>query len=125
MALVFVYGTLKSGHYANHKMKNNGTHITDGFVSGTLISLGAFPAYFRSGDTAVRGELWEVSEDGIKCLDAYESEGSLYDRVYVDFISVNGVEMKDVWAYEYRGSVKDGELISDGEWIGSEIKTFF
>lgn len=115
MAYVFVYGTLKSGYPADWLMKRNGVLLGNAQARGTLFNLGPFPGYRREGEYQVKGELWEVSEQGVSQLDRYEGEGSLYDRVEVEVQTDNG-KNQNVFIYEIREAGEEDEVISSGEW---------
>ena len=63
----FVYGTLKRGYGNSERLF--GTSKTAKFIKEvetapkyTLLDLGAFPGVVEGGETAVKGELWEVSD---------------------------------------------------------------
>jgi gamma-glutamylcyclotransferase (GGCT)/AIG2-like uncharacterized protein YtfP len=76
---IFVYGTLLSGgpnHYLLAGSQTAGPARTA--AAFDLVDLGAFPALVRGGDTAVRGEVYLVSDEVKRALD--ELEGDLYER---------------------------------------------
>lgn len=116
-ALIFVYGTLKSGHRASWMMSNHGEKICNATVEGTIYDLGAFPGFLRRGDSVVHGEVWEVSRAAISLLDMYEGVGSLYDRVLVDAKNVDQDTMiEGVWIYEFKGEPSERDAITCGTW---------
>lgn len=91
--LVFVYGTLKSGHGNNKLLSTSkliGSRLTkDKFV---LLEAGCpflvpeivCPADLQDTARQVRGELWRIPEDGtLEDLDRLEGEGYLYHRRYI------------------------------------------
>lgn len=83
---VFVYGSLMRG-FGNHgtMQRAGGVFVREDVTlpEFTFYSLGAFPAMAEGGNTAVRGEVYEVPLRGVSVLDSLESEGSLYHRVPV------------------------------------------
>lgn len=118
----FVYGTLKEG-YSNHSILNTSKKVAEVTTDPkfTMISLGAFPGLLNGGDTAIKGELYEVtSEEVERRLDALEgyrpgnSTGNLYNK---ETIRLDG---KDAYIYIFnRSFTNQSELsnkITTGEW---------
>lgn len=109
---VFVYGSLKSGHHANHIMRNHADFITDDRIEGSLYNLGAFPGYKPEGSCMVRGEVYEVlDEELIPILDEYENCPTLYDRV-----KIRTERGYFCWVYILRQNVSSEWLIEEGVW---------
>jgi hypothetical protein len=63
---IFVYGTLKRGHY-NNRLLSHATFMGEALTAPncTLIKLGGFPGLLFGGDTAVKGEVYEVSDSEV------------------------------------------------------------
>lgn len=96
--MVFVYGTLKSGHY-NHRCisidASNKRIFDDAYVLGEMFDLGAFPAITK-GNKPIFGEVWDVSPETLKRLDHLEGHPDHYIRVKVPLL---GDAKETVWAY--------------------------
>lgn len=100
--LVFVYGTLKKG-YGNHRLLelSSSKHIADAMTfeaKYTMESLGGCPGVYKNGDEAIWGEVYEVSDLGLKSLDSLEGNGCLYTRELVDVVNSEGEKYK-AWMY--------------------------
>ena len=110
---VFVYGTLKRG-FANNvllcKSKYLGEHTTP--KEFTMINLGWYPGVLESGNTAVHGEVWQMSDTTMEQLDWLEGYPTLYVRKRIP------TPFGEAWMYVYNGSL-DGEeaVITEGVWI--------
>lgn len=82
---VFVYGTLKTGHYNNRILqRSNGIFLGEFKTEPefTMKHLGAFPGVLTEGNTSIQGEVFEV--DDLSCLDQLEGYPHFYDRVLID-----------------------------------------
>ena len=95
MELLFVYGTLRRGGSANHKMRGAKfivtTHTNGGYA---LAKYHGLPGIMESGKSneVVKGDLYEVTEDHLYELDRYEDRR--YQRKLVDLNDGN-----QAWAY--------------------------
>lgn len=81
---VFVYGTLRAGQDNHHVMEvAHGTLLGDTCTEPAyeLVDLGAFPGMVEGGTTAVVGELYRVTAEGLRALDMLEGHPSFYRRV--------------------------------------------
>lgn len=91
---VFVYGTLKQGHY-NHSVMERamGEFISEDSIADgmfTMWDLGAYPALELSSlahTSVIHGEVYEVPEEGIPVLDRLEGYPNLYNRMEVELLS--------------------------------------
>ncbi|MFO0797723.1 MAG: gamma-glutamylcyclotransferase family protein [Gemmataceae bacterium] len=102
--VLLVYGTLKRGHAAHDLLA--GQHFLGPAVTAPhyrLVDLGPYPGLVPDGATglAVSGELWEVSDEKLKELDAFEGCPTLYWRGAVEVADHAG----PVEAYFYARSV--------------------
>lgn len=95
---VFVYGTLRKGERANHKMGSE-------FI-GPAVSLDKFKVWGTGFPMAVvsddghplRGEIYEVSPETLRgTLDPYEGYPHFYTRALFEFVS--GDEHHIAWMY--------------------------
>ena len=119
--LLFIYGTLMSGHRANRMMIDTGcTLVEDAMVRGyTLMHLGGFPGMVGHKNGEVVGELWMVPSGAWPHLDAYEGldhangPNGLYHRG-----RVTTAKGQDAHTYIYNGDAssvaEDGGL---ARWI--------
>ena len=107
---VFVYGTLKQG-YGNHCLLEDSTFLGKCTTEPefTLHSLYAFPAVLPFGNTAIKGEVYEVDDKTFKRLDRLEGYPSLYERIQIP------TEYGDAWIY-VMDSVSNLKPIESGEW---------
>lgn len=108
-ALVFVYGTLKSGG-SNHaqiagQLRLGPARTAPGF---TLYSLGEYPGLVADpADTSgVSGELWSVDSAALAALDAFEGvDEGLYARVPAPLAAwpenLPAAEARNAWMYLY------------------------
>ena len=81
---VFVYGTLKRGLY-NHYWIQDGSYLgRRRLIGARLHNLGRFPmALLTESDAVIHGELYRVSEAGLRHLDQLEGYPSFYDRTEI------------------------------------------
>jgi gamma-glutamylaminecyclotransferase len=102
--LVFVYGSLKAG-FGNHALLDQ---TCSEFVLSTvtegdnyhMFGFGqSFPGviHAKNRNSRIRGEVYRVSDQGMKLLDQLESNGHLYQR---ELVKVQGME-DPVWMYIY------------------------
>lgn len=118
----FVYGTLKEGH-GNHRILENCKKVGDFTTEPefTMIHLGGFPGVLRDGETAIKGELYEVEDESVEArLDRLEGynptapESGLYNK---EIININE---KDAYIYTFNDSRRDitnYKQIKTGEWL--------
>jgi len=100
---VFVYGTLKSGHsnYPYYLDRDDSTFLGRCFLEGkyAMVSFGGFPGVVDlSGDehvptTRVYGEVYRISEEILRDLDALEGNGHFFTRTKVQ------TPWKQAWIY--------------------------
>jgi gamma-glutamylaminecyclotransferase len=96
MNFVFVYGTLKKGHYNHRCISMDPTAklvFDDAVVQADMYNLGAFPA-ITQGKGHVQGEVWLVSDLTLDRLDHLEGHPDFYKRKEIFF----GGKQK-AWAY--------------------------
>lgn len=116
----FVYGTLKQGH-GNHRVlkdsKKVGEFTTEPVY--TMFSLGGFPGVIKGGNTAIKGEIYEVIspeiENGLDRLEGYQknSTSNLYNKEIIKLGNYN--------AYIYtfnsdRRNINNYKKIESGKW---------
>lgn len=99
MPLVFVYGTLMRAG-ANHPVL---LRLGCSFVGGartreprTLVDLGPYPALLPADraasrpTTCIEGELWEIDDEALRELDAFEGSPELYTRERIALVTAEG-----------------------------------
>lgn len=112
---VAVYGSLRSGFH-NHRIiassKFLGTCETD--PNFTMVALGSFPGIFMHGNTSIKVEVYNVSEEIFKELDRLEGYPSFYNRAVIK------TPLGDAWVYylEDKDSscYKKYPVVPDGDW---------
>lgn len=120
--MVFVYGTLKGGHYNNPVMDRANGRLIGKYTTDpefTMVSLGAYPAVLEGGTTGIVGEVFEV--DSLTPLDRLEGYPGFYNRKVID--TVYG----PAWVYflseqsakSMRRREQQFPTIESGEWEGS------
>ncbi|MDX1286052.1 MAG: gamma-glutamylcyclotransferase family protein [Draconibacterium sp.] len=109
--LVFVYGSLKSGHH-NHALLRNAefvsNHITE--PKFTLLDLGKYPAVLRQGTTSIHGEIYLVDQETFRALDKLEAYPDFYDRVLIP------TEFGEAWMYTLVKKEHNYPVIKSGNW---------
>lgn len=97
--LVFVYGTLLSGH-RNHYYLKNSRFVGVGEVKGLALFdvTEHYPGVVQEEDSAVLGEVYEVDSATLKALDRLEGNGSLYQREKFS-VMIKGKAVLEVWIY--------------------------
>ena len=84
MTRLFIYGTLKRGQRAHHLLANERfVRLAETIPKYRLLHLGSYPGLAHAPEVGkeILGELWDVSDDCIAILDAYE--GLEYERTEV------------------------------------------
>jgi gamma-glutamylaminecyclotransferase len=117
-ALIFVYGTLRRGE-CNHAQLGRSRFVRSVTTAPRyqLVDLGSYPALLEGGDTAVHGELYEVDDEHLPQLDAFEDVPSLYERKRLE-LNVPGV---GALGYVMRAETAgDARVIASGDWCRNE-----
>lgn len=74
MSLIFVYGTLKSGHSLNCLL-NECRYVGEAKTKPSYLmhSMGKYPAMVEAQDgMEIEGEVWEVLPKALSCMDVVE-----------------------------------------------------
>ena len=106
MERVFVYGSLKRGHY-NHPLLDgcdfSGVFLTQN--NYVLMRGAGFPYLLKPQHATlyvprkVLGECYRVDQDTFQALDALESNGLFYQREKIELKHVHTLQTKTAWAY--------------------------
>src|SRR5262249_5468067 len=111
---VFVYGTLKRGQ-GSHLFLAGQEFLGEGqtLPRYRLYDSGRYPCLIEDSPrgTVVRGEVWRVSEEVMRLLDAYEGAPELFRRHEIALAGFDG----PVLAYFYNRDVS-GYVDCGGEW---------
>lgn len=110
---VFVYGTLKKGFHNNQLLGNSeflGQFKTE--PRFTMFSFGGFPAVSIGGTTPIKGEIYQIQEEGVlDTLDRLEGHPNWYKRERID------TPFGKAWIYIMPSEpIKNLPLVSDGDW---------
>lgn len=98
---LFVYGTLRKGQSANHRLMN-AEFVSDGYVTGILYNVDdKFPALvLYDGAPRIDGEIWRCPVSLLHELDAYEGvDEGLFRRVGVHAKRDDEGDDVPVWTY--------------------------
>jgi gamma-glutamylcyclotransferase (GGCT)/AIG2-like uncharacterized protein YtfP len=99
---IFVYGTLKMGHYFHNDYLGDGKSVARGQAQTTRdysLYVDAAPHMIReSSETGVKGELYEVNGDVLKTLDELWAHPVVYFRDIIEVIDEKGDTIL-AWAY--------------------------
>lgn len=112
---VFCYGSLKRG-YGNHVLLETSDFIQEDETVQEdlcLMDFGPYPGVYEKGDTSVKGEVYEVTDETFSRLDCLEGYPNYYDRKEVPLRS--GVT---AWMYYLKGEEPRGIKCPDGLWLG-------
>ena len=109
--LVFVYGTLKSGHGNNHILQDG-----DARLVGEARTLPVFRLYARyipylvpatvTHGLRVKGEVWEVDARTLERMDRLEGHPHMYTRTTVEVETDEGFRQAEayLWTHPINGS---------------------
>lgn len=127
MQRVFVYGTLRPGGAAEEKMRGC-QWCGSATVRGSLFQIQWYPGLVLDDSGKVAGDLFEVPDEKMEALDAYEAcrtedpEPHEYRRVKVIARDSDGGE-SEVWVWEYILPVQPEARIVDGDWIVFQVNS--
>ena len=105
---VFVYGTLKSG-FGNHYLLRDSKKVCNDSITGTMYSLGGFPAITLKNDNKVFGEVYDVNKNVMGDLDMLEGYPRFYDRKIIKTDDGH-------YAHVYYMDLVEGPLVETGVW---------
>ena len=99
---VFVYGSLKKGHWNNKLFLHSSDFICKAKTLDSnydMVSLGGFPAMENGGDYYISGEVYKVNKETLRHLDILEGNGYFYTREKIKVIPID--EQKPTWFYAW------------------------
>lgn len=112
--LVFVYGTLKRGHY-NHGWLKGSLFVKNATTTNDylLYNLGSFPGMIKSPKgkgKCVKGEIFKVTDSVLRDLDMLEGvDVDFYERVRISLLDTQ----EPVWGYLYCKDVSSFQEIGE------------
>lgn len=115
MNRVFVYGSLMKG-FGNHGLVEGSEFIGPAKTHPefTMISYGFFPACLTEGDTAISGEVYDVTDGVLARLDRLEGHPTWYRRIRCN------TDKGEAWMYtmnpETLENARKVEKIESGNW---------
>jgi gamma-glutamylcyclotransferase (GGCT)/AIG2-like uncharacterized protein YtfP len=120
-ALIFVYGTLRPGAAAAHRMDGHGRWLGAATAAGSLHLLGAYPGMVV-GEGIVHGALFAADDPEalLADLDIYEGCGPEdiapheYRRARVTVMQAD--QAHQAWTYLYNWPVGPDSLITSGDF---------
>lgn len=116
MHKVFVYGTLKTGNDVRG-LNSMGINATPYGIAYTeypdynMLDLGAFPGVTLNGNFKIKGEVWEVDDEGLEMLDAIEGYPDFYQR------TPTPTTQGKAWMYFLDGKLYKGATPEDSDQI--------
>ncbi len=125
----FAYGTFREGG-SDHALLGSAPILDEDskLFGGRLYDLGPYPAAkplpkAEAGQPAeeskdnepIHGELYEISDDILKKLDAHEDHPYLYQRKQEDIVTSGGKTVK-AWVYWYKHSTEHAKIVANGDY---------
>jgi gamma-glutamylcyclotransferase (GGCT)/AIG2-like uncharacterized protein YtfP len=119
--LFFVYGTLRCGDDNDiTRLKPPAQFICAATIAGTMYHLGGYPGVTLGGANIIVGEVYAVSAELEKTLDAIESEYPAQPDEYAKRairVQVAG-QWQDCCVYEINPAYIAGKpIIASGDWV--------
>lgn len=119
--LFFVYGTLRRGDANDITLLTPAPQfIGHASIAGTMHHLGGYPGVTLGGQHAIVGEVYAVSAELEKILDAIESEYPAQPDEYAKrAIRVHMAgQWRDCFVYEINAAYVAGKpIIASGDWV--------
>ncbi|RQD65556.1 MAG: gamma-glutamylcyclotransferase [Desulfonatronovibrio sp. MSAO_Bac4] len=116
---VFVYGTLRQGCSNHHLLKNARFLGRARTMEKYALYVDDFPYLYKEQPwSRIRGEVYEVDDDGFSRLDELENHPFWYQREKRAVILEGGVIM-DVWVYFFPRA--KGTLVNSGDYLASDL----
>lgn len=111
---LFVYGTLKKGH-GNHSLLD-GSHFLGElkmWMPFEMYDLGLFPALCCSRGNLcwIEGEVYQVSDTVMDCVDVLEGYPDLYEKTTLN------TKFGDTTLYYFNNKENCSVIIPDGKWV--------
>lgn len=111
MHKLFVYGTLRRGE-SQAQLLREATFLGRTFTEPkfTLCDLDEYPAAIAWGSTQICGEVYEVSDEQLRAIDAYEEYPEIFTRRQIR------TTFGDAWIYLMRAPPALTCVIGHGDW---------
>ncbi len=119
--LFFVYGTLRRGDDNDiTQLSPAPEFMGSASIFGTMFHLGGYPGVTLGGEGQIVGEVYAVSAELEKTLDAIESEYPAQPDEYAKRpirVQLAG-QWRDCFVYEINPAYVEGkQIISSGDWV--------
>jgi gamma-glutamylcyclotransferase (GGCT)/AIG2-like uncharacterized protein YtfP len=120
---LFVYGTLRRGAPMHALLERDVAWVAEARIRGRLYDLGAFPGLTDgSRDEFVQGELYRITRDPERLLDALDRyEGRAFKRVVREVQPQPGAPVR-AWVFLFEGSVRGKQRIESGDYLNQAGK---
>jgi len=120
MSKVFVYGTLLRG-FGNHVLLHDATYLGEATTEPEfkMVSLGGFPGVYPGGETAIKGEVYEITEstesrlDGLEGVNDLNPQRGLYRKEYID---LEGYGETLIYIYNTSPTDYPHDMVESGSW---------
>lgn len=111
--ILFVYGSLLRGE-ESHFLLDAARFVASARTAPryTLVSLGPYPALLEGGETAVLGELYEVTGGLVGELDEFEGHPDFYERKVIE---IEGGARVDAYVLPAARAM-DRPRVASGDW---------
>ncbi len=110
---IFVYGSLRRGMHQHYRIAGS-TYICDSITAEkyTLYDTGSWPAAVIGGATAIRGEVYLITDQALAEVDAYEQHPRLFCRTSV---MLADQRLASIWLYA--SSIQPNwKVVASGDW---------
>lgn len=112
MNRLFVYGTLKKGFHNAFYLQD--ARFLGEFTTGamyTMYNFGNYPAVRETGETAIRGEVYEINQTQLASTDRLEWYPDFYQRVVIE------TRFGDAWMYVVSERLCVDKVATSGNWL--------
>ena len=116
--LLAVYGALRQGGPSNYLL-NNSKYIGDFDTEliYDMYSLGSFPALIADGNTSIKMEVYEITEDTLKVLNRVQEyeRGVKVENLYI-MVEIETPYGQALTSF-YNNKISNKVKIESGDWI--------
>lgn len=119
--LLFTYGTLMKGE-RNEFLLDDAKYIgrvvtTPNYKLFRIDGNFVFPALIDGGNTAIKGELYEVPMSALAGMDRMEGHPHLYCRKYIDIEGANDYAAIAYFFVDKQSLIENYTEIESGDWL--------
>lgn len=120
---VFVYGTLRTGQERDiNRLQPTAIFRGDGKINGILYDLGSYPGVRLGGEQWVQGEVYQITPELERQLDAIEEVWPQQTGEYVRrqvMVQCAGAALTCLVYEVAEAHIKGKVIIASGDWITS------